>query len=264
MSITDADLARVCRDGPAAITYYESFGLAEGRSRAVNMALSGAVSLAGLAFLGWSSFTMLVFMVVDAVITVLADIVRYVLAREQVAASHRRDNEASQVLLIVDGLEDGSATRADFGPAPNPGVILFFGIVSTLFLVPVIAAATEKIGIASLTAVLHERAFPWIVGLDGTWRILGALVESLRARRKKPGETMIFMDCGGVAVLYAALLILVWLPLKWGAPGLMAMFIVIYAFRVAFGAFAYWWTPRALACLARRLADNDLSVTLKA
>jgi hypothetical protein len=228
------------------------------------MVLSGAVSLAGLAFLDWSPLTMLVFVVADAVITVLADSVRFLLARTAVAASHRRDNEASQVLLIVDGLEDGTATRPDFGPAPNPGVILFFGAVSTLFLVPILAAATEKTGVASLAAVVHERAFPWIVGVDAVWRVAGALVESLRARRRKPGETMIFMDCGGVAVLYAGLLVLIWLPIHWGAPGLLAMFVVLYVFRVAFGVFACWWTPRALAALTRRLAANDFSVTLKA
>ncbi len=253
-------MARVQRKGPEAVAYYREFGLAEMRSRAMSLASTGLVSLAGLLAFGWSPMAMLVFLVVDAVITVLADVVRYPLARPRLEESHKLDHESGQLLLIVDGLEDGTAERADNGSAPKPGVILFFGFVSTLFLVPVIAAVTEKIGIASLRAIPREPGFLWLVGLDAVWRIGSGLWEALRARRTAPGERMIFMESGGVAVMYAGLLILVWLPLKLGEVGLYLLFFIVYLVRIAFGVFALIWTPRALAALERRLATGDFSV----
>ena len=263
--ITDADLAFARRKAPEAIAYYRESGLREVRSRAVSIAMSGAPPLFGLAFLGWSTMAMLLYLVADAVITVVADLVKYPLARAWIAASHQRDHVAGQVMLVFDGLEDGTCERPSQGrDAPNPGVIMFFGVVSTLFLVPVIGAATDKIGLAPLRAALSEPTFPWFVGADAAWRILSSLVSALSVRRAKPGERMIFLESGGVAVLYAGLLCLIWLPLNWGAAGLMAMFIILYVFRLAFGIFALIWTPRAVRVMERRVREDDFSVKMKA
>ena len=140
---------------------------------------------------------------------------------------------------------------------------MIFGIVSTLFLSVIVAAATEKTGMAPLRAVIDERWFPFLVGLNGLWRIAVAVVKAVSVRRFRPGEKMIFMESGGVAVLYCGLLVLIWLPLSWGAPGLLAMFFVLYGFRVGFGIFAYLWTPKAVATLKRRIETNDFSVQKK-
>ncbi|HMP76685.1 MAG TPA: hypothetical protein PKE12_10365 [Kiritimatiellia bacterium] len=264
VKISDSDIARLSREGVRAVAYYRDFGLAEVRSRALSMASSGLISLVGLLALGWSAMAMLVFLVVDAVITVVADLLRYPLARPWLAASHKLDHESGQLLLIADGLENGTGERTDNGLAPSPGVILFFGVVSTLFLVPILAAVTEKIGIASLRAVPQETGFLWIVGVDAVWRIGSGLVEALRVRRTTPGEGMIFMEAGGVAVMYASLLILVWLPLKLGSLGLFLLFAIVYLVRIAFGVFALIWTPRALAVLERRVATRDFALHVDA
>lgn len=71
---------------------------------------------------------------------------------------------------------------------------------------------------------------------------------------------MIFLESGGVALLHAGLLVLIWLPINWGAPGLLAMFFVLYLFRVAFGVFTYLWMPKTVAALKRRIEANDFSV----
>lgn len=264
VKISEADIERARREGPDAVEYYRTIGLRGARSRSFNIALSGGVSIIGLIFLGWSPLAMLVFIVVDAVITVLADLVRYPFTKAWIKASHARDHKAGQILLVAAGLDDGTAEKPDNGPAPNPGMILFFGVASTLFLLPVIGAATEKIGISALRTVVEEPGFPWIVGVDVMWRLGHALFDVIRIRRTKPGESVLFLECGGVAVLYAGLLFLVWLPMNWGEGGLMAMFFVLYIFRLAFGIFAYIWTPRAVASLERRVAGNDFSVTFKA
>jgi hypothetical protein len=263
LKITDSDLKRLKDEGAEAVDYYRTSGLRLVRSQATDMAFSGAIPIFGLLFLKWSPMTMLVYLVVDAVIAVLSDLIRMTIAGRWVKASHVRDHEAGQLLLIADGLEDGTGDRADNGQAPKPGMILFFGIVATLFLVPVVAAATEKTGLAPIRAVVEEDWFPWIVGLDAAWHFLSALVQSVRIRWTPPGESMIFLRSGGVAVLYCGLLVLIWLPLNWGANGLLVMFFVLYFFRLAFGLFAYFWTPKAVANLRRRVETSDFSIRKK-
>lgn len=248
------------KDGPAALEYYRTSGLAQVRSTTANLIYSGAVSIFGLLFLKWSPVTMLVFLVVDAVLTVLSDMIRLPIAGRWIAASHKRDHEASRILLISDGLEDGTGERPDDGKPPKPGVILFFGTVSMFFLVPVIAACTEKTGLEPLRGVLEESWFPWIVGLDALWRITSAFSGAILIRRFPPGGRMLFLQSGGVAVLYCGLLVLIWLPLIWGAAGLLAMFFALYFFRAGFGIFAYIWTPKAVATLRRRIEMQDFTV----
>ncbi len=263
VKISSDDLARLRDEGPAVLEYFRTFGLAETRARATNLASSGAIAIFGLLFLKWSPMTMLVFLVVDAVITVLSDLVRLPIAGRWIKASHKRDHEAAQILLIADGLEDGTGERADNGTVPKPGVLLFFGIVSTLFLVVVVAAATGQNGIIPLRAVVEEPWFPWIVGLDALWRVGSSIFKVVRIRRFHPGEKMLFMECGGVAVLYCGLLLLIWLPINWGEKGLLAMFFVLYIFRLCFGIFACIWTPKAVANLKRRVEKSDFTIHKK-
>ena len=260
VKISAADLSRMKDEGPSALEYYDTSGLAQARSTAANLAYSGAVSIFGLIFLKWSPMTMLAFMAVDAVITVLSDLVRMPVAGRWIAASHKRDHEAGQILLIADGLEDGTGERPENGKAPKPGMLLFFGVVSTLFLTVIVGAATGQTGMAPLRAVVEDRWFPWIVVLDALWRISSAIAQAVLVRRFRPGEKMIFLESGGVALLYCGLLVLIWLPLNWGATGLLAMFFVLYFFRVGFGVFAYLWTPKAVATLKRRIEEDDFSI----
>jgi hypothetical protein len=263
IAISAADIVRARHQAPAALDYYRSFGLAESRSRALNILFSGAVPLAGMVFFDWSIYAMLMYMVADAVVTTVADIIRYPIARKWLAASHKIDHESGRILLICDGLEDGSGQRADTGDPVAPGLILFFGFVSTIFLVPIIAASVDHIGAAPLRAVLNSQSFLWAVAIDASWRWITSLVGAIAVRFTKPGERMIFLDSGGVAVLYACLLLLIWLPIKLGAPGLYAMFIIIYVVRLGFGLFAFWWTPRSVKNLQRRYDENDFSIKKK-
>jgi hypothetical protein len=260
VKISAADIERVRAQAPEAIAYYQRFGLAGVRSRAIAIAASGAVPIIGLLLLGWSPTAMLIFLLIDALITVLNDLLRLPLAARWMRASHRIDFESGQVLGIIDGLEDGSGTRSPRGAAPSPGVIVFFGAAASLFLVPIVGAALEPLGLASVREVLTEPYFPWLVAADAAMRLIGGLRSAIAARSHKPGEVMIFAESGGVAVLYAGLLILVWLPLNWGQPGLILMFAVLYLTRLAFGIFALWWTPRAVATMERRVAANDFRV----
>ncbi len=260
VTISAADIARARRNGPRAVHYYREHGLREARHRAFNIAASGLIPLVGLFALGWSPQAMLLFMLIDAMVTVVADVPRYLLAKRWIAASHQRDHDASDVLLICDGLEDGTGTRPERGKDANPLVILVIALVCSPFLVIAVAAAAGESGMASWRTVIAQPAFVWLAGLDALWRLGGGVFGAWRIRASEPGEELMFLESGSVAALYAGMLILVWLPLNWGEPGLLALFFILYLVRLGFGIFTLWWMPRAVATLARRVAEDDFAV----
>lgn len=259
VTINAADIERARRLGPDAVDYYRRFGLAEARSRAISLTVSGILPVFGWWLLGWSATAMIIFMLVDAVITLLVDWVRLPLARPWLRASHARDHQAGEVLGIVGGLEDGTGTRSPRDNAPGPEVIVAIGSICSVFLIPITAAALEPLGLDSVRQVVAEPYFLWFVGGDAALRLLGALRSVWAARKQAPGTIMIFAESGGVAVLYAGLLVLIWLPINWGETGVLLMFAVLYLIRVAFGLFTLWWMPRTVAALERRVAGGDFS-----
>ncbi len=255
-----AEVVLVQKRGTAVLAFYRHIGLAEVRSRATDLVLSGLICLGGMVFFDWTAWTMLAFMVVDALITVFADLFRYGLAWRWLAESHRVDHEAGTVLLIADGLEDGNGTYPDRGTTPAPGTILFFGVVASLFLLPVVGAALSGSGIQPVGDLLAERTFLWIVLADIVLRVAAALRQIVRARSDVPGRQMIFMESGSVAMLYLGLMVLVWLPLQFGNNGLYALLVILYGFRIGFGIFALYWTPRSVRNLERRVAEGDFRI----
>lgn len=260
VKITPVDIARVRQHGPEAIAYYRRFGLAEARARAVSLVVSGAIPIVGLLLLGWSPTAMVIFMLLDAWLTVAGDWVRLGFAAPWLRESHARDHLAGEMLNIVAGLEDGSNMRTPRGNAPGPTLIVAVGSASSLFMIPVAGAALEQMGLASVREVLAEPYFLWLVAGDGALRLAGALYSAWSVRRQPPGEAMLFAESGGVAVLQAGLLVLVWLPLNWGQTGLLAMFAVLYLTRIGFGSFTLYWMPRAVVALERRVASGDFSL----
>lgn len=259
-TINASDLALARSRGAQTLDYYRRFGLAEVRARTLALIGSGLAPIVGLLCFGWTMASLLVFLVVDALICLLIDWVRYPLARRWMVVSHRLDHEAGEVLGIVDGLEDGSGTRPARNNKPEPGLILGLGTLMTLFMVPVIAAVVEPLGLDSVRAVLQQPYFLWLLAGDIGLRLVGALSSVVLVRQRPPGEALIFVESGGVAVLYVGLLILVWLPITLGSAGVALMFAVLALVRIAFGAFAAWWVPRSLAALERRLAADEWTV----
>jgi hypothetical protein len=264
VKIMPADIEHARRHGPAAVEYYRGFGLAEARSRALSLVASGAIPVAGMLLLDWSPTAMVIFMLIDAWITVVIDCLRFGLAAPWLRESHARDHLAGEMINIVDGLDDGSGLRTPRGNAPGPGLIIALGSVSSLFMIPVAAVALEQMGLASVREVLSEKYFLWLVAGDCALRIVGALFAVWTARRHPPGTTVLFAESGSVAVLQAGLLVLVWLPLNWGQTGLLLMFAVLYLTRIAFGIFALWWMPRAVVALERRVASGDFGLRREA
>lgn len=260
VKIGPQDLDRLRRRGPAALEYYQRVGLAETRARASGIVFSGAIPILGWLVLDWSPASMLVFLIVDALVTLALDWVRLPFAQAWMAASHVRDAEAGEMIGIVDGLEDGTGMRIPRAGTLSPLTVMLLALVMSVFLVPVMAAAIEPIGLTSLQAVIAEPWFLLLLGIDVALRLLSAIAGVLRARAEAPGEVMIVAEAGNVVVLYVGLMMLVWLPLKFGQTGLLLLFAVLNLVRIVFGIFALWWMPRAVAALQRRLASGDFSV----
>jgi hypothetical protein len=263
VKISPADIELARAKGTEVLEYFDRVGLGEVRNRAFNLAFSGTVALGGMIIFGWSAATMLAFMVADAIIKLLGDYLRFFLAYRWLKESHQLDHLAGRLIHIADGLEDGSGRRPNSGSAPSPGLILLFGTVSLFFLVPIVGAVVEEIGIDIVKEVMSEESFRWIVGAELAWYLFSSVYYSLAARKEEPGKRLIFMESGAVAVLFVGLLVLIWLPIKFGQSGLYAMFVVIYLIRVSFGIFAFVWTPRAVKTLARRVKENNFSIRRK-
>lgn len=259
VKISSADVAHARQDGPDALRFYREVGLSEARRRALRLTLSGAVPLLGMLLWHWSALSLMVYLLADALITVVADCLRFGLAADQLKTSHQRESRASFVLLVVDGLDDGSNMRPSIGRDSSPALVLFFGVVSSLLLVPIlVAGVTEKIGLAPLQSVLADPAFPWLLAANAVMQFSDALFGAYAARS---GSTRpFFVESGGTVVLYLGVMVLVWLPLKFGNLGLIWMFGILYSVRIAFGLFALWYLPRSVTRLARRLETGDFSL----
>ena len=260
VKITSQDIDKVRRRGPAALAYYQDVGLAEARSRATALTVAGALPVFGWLVLDWSPASMMLFMISDAAMTLALDWIRMPLARRWMEASHARDGEAGEIIGIVDGLEDGTGMRTPHSGALGPVGVMFLGLVVSVFMIPTIAAAIEPIGLSSLEAVLAEPWFLHLLAADAALRLLSALAGVWQARSRPPGEVMIAAESGNVVMFYVGMLVLVWLPLSFDRTGLLMLFAVLYLVRIAFGLFALWWMPRAVAALKRRLESGDFSV----
>jgi hypothetical protein len=79
------------------------------------------------------------------------------------------------------------------------------------------------------------------------------------------GETpLLFIESGSTMILYFLLLALVFLPLQWGMPGLIALFVIVCLGRLAFSLFTLTWMPRAVDTLERRLREQDFTARPRA
>lgn len=261
VKIGPADIQFVREHSAGALAYYASVGLAEVRMRSLRLLLTATIALLGLLWLGWSPLSMLCFLLADALICLLTDWVRWPLARRWINASHARDQQASKVLLIVDGLDDGTGKRIATGSgAASGGLLLFFGTVSAVFMVPLLGGMLEKIGLPSLISVIDDPMWLPLVLIDAVLTLGSGLLHALQIRRSQPGEKVMVIESGAVTLWLLGMMVLVWLPLTLGMSGLLLMLIILHGVRLAFGAFALYWMPRAVRRIALRQASGDYSV----
>jgi hypothetical protein len=252
--ITDRELARVRRDGPAALDWQRRFGLAKARQMCVGLLLGGVVPFVGLFALGWSPASMLIYLAIDVIGTLAGDVIKLILAGPVLRHTHARDHATQQVLSIVGGLEDGSGTWIDHGKGVSPLGLFGIALACAVVLVPLLGAPLEQLGLGSVHEAVGAPWFREIAAGSVLLHLLQSLAAGVAARRRAVEEQALYLDCGGILGLAIGLMVLVWLPLIWGPGGVIAMLVAIFLFRLGFGAFALYWMPRVTRALQRQLA----------
>jgi hypothetical protein len=254
--ITARELARVRRDGPAALRWQQRVGLAKAQQMCTGLLVSGLVPFAGLLLLGWQPAAMLLYLAIDVLAVLAGDGLKLALAMPALRRTHAEDHNAQSVLNIVGGLEDGTNTYVEHGSGMPPLGLFGIALACALVLVPVLGASLEALGLGTVRDAL---AAPWFREIAAGSVALHLLqsVFAAGAARRGGGDAVLYLDCGGVIGLAIGLLVLVWLPLSWGANGVIAMLVVMFLFRLGFGAFALYWMPRVTRALQRFLASPE-------
>jgi hypothetical protein len=250
------ELARVRAQGPEVLRWQQRFGLAKAQQMCVGLLISGVVPFAGLLLLGWDPAAMLVYLAIDVLGVLGGDALKMLLAMPVLRHTHAADHQAQDVLDVIGGLEDGTGTYTERGTGVSPLLLFGIALVCTLFLVPVLAASLEALGLGELRQALAAPWFREIAAGSIALHLLQSLSAAFGARRHAPGEHALYLDAGGVIGLFLGLLVLVWLPIFWGAHGVVAMLVVVFLFRLGFGAFALYWMPRVTRALQRFLAAS--------
>lgn len=248
------ELARVRAQGPEVLQWQQRFGLARARQTCVGLLLAGLVPFAGLLLLGWNPAAMLVYIAIDVLGVLAGDVLKLLFALPVLHHTHAQDHQAQAVLGVVGGLENGTGTYTETGTAMSPLLLFGIALLCTALLLPVLAASFEALGLGALHQAIAAPWFREIAAGSFALHLLQSLFAALAARRHAPGEHALYLDSGGVIGLFMGLLVLVWLPLLWGPNGVVAMLVVVFVFKLAFGAFAMVWMPRWTRALQRFLA----------
>lgn len=252
------DLTFARAQAAAALDYYATGGLALARQRALRWVLTGVIPVLGLLLWNWSPLTLLLFLYGDISITLLADAVRYPWARAWLAASHQRDHEAQRVGMVVAGLDDGSGRAVRMGAGPvRIGLHLLIGWCSSGIVSILLLAAVVERTEADLLAAVADPRFWWILGANAVLTIGGQVWAAWRARRAPPGVHLIWVESGGVGVLWLGVVVLTWLPVVYGMTGLLWLFLLLHGVRTLFGLYVAWALPRNVRAIARRHQEDD-------
>ena len=253
LPIGPRELARVRADGPEALRWQRSFGLAKAKQACIGLMISGSVPFIGLVVLGWNVAAMLVFIAIDVLATLLADAIKLLLAGPVVRHTHARDHSTQQVMSIVGGLEDGTNTWIDHGRGVSPPGLFLISLVCAVLFVPVMIASLEALGAGSLRDALDATWFREVALGSVALHLLQSTFAAIGARGRAVEEQALYLDSGGIIGLLVGMMFLIWLLAIWAANGVVAMLAIVFLFKLGFGVFALYWIPRVTRALQRFL-----------
>jgi hypothetical protein len=258
---TAAAWVKLRREGPAALEWMREGGLADARARALGLVWAGGMPFVGYLWLDWTPMLMIAWLLIDCVNTLIADIIRLTLASRAIELAHRRDQQCTWVLGLSSELAANSKRLAAVSKQRTaPQLIFFFGLVSTLIMLAFSIPGAPHLGFGHWSELLADPFLPWLVLADLVRQGGQAAIAGLRARAA--GQTRpvrIFVESGGNALLYAGMLVLIWLPINYGLNGTLAMLAIINLIRLGFGIYAWWFFPGALRTLQAQLHGTATS-----
>lgn len=251
-------LALVKRDGPAAVRWQRRAGLAEARSRCVAMVIAGLAPFFGWLMLDWTPTAMLLFLAVDVLAVLAGDLLKLLIAHRAVRHAHAEDHRTQQVLGIIGGLRDRTGTYTEHGRGVQPAALFAMAVLLAAVSMMGIGAGLDALGLERI-ALEEQRGFAWFAAGSVLLHVLPAGLRAFSARRRGDAEDApaLFLDSGGVIGLGVGMLVLIWLPLNFGAVGAVLLLAALFLFRLAFGLFALWYIPRVSRDLEDYLRDPE-------
>lgn len=248
------DWARMRREGPSALAWMRDGGLADARSRALALIWAGGIPFVGYAWLGWTPMLMLAWLLIDSANTLIADSVRLVLAGPALRSAHRKDQQCTEMLGLASDLAEGARRSSASAQRTSPPMLFFFGCVATLFMFAFMLPGASHLGIGQWRELLADPYIPWLVAADLVLQSGRAAYAGMVARGGGRGNNQrIFVESGSNVLLYVGVLVLIWLPINFGALGMVLMLAAINLVRFGFGVYAWWYMPVAMDVLAAQL-----------
>lgn len=252
--ISDAELETLERDGPRALNYLSSRGIARTRLRilAISRTLLFLVFASYMWY--WSGAGLLAFVVYGAVLTVLIDGMRQFLAPRWLFYSHSRVYRATEVLVTGSSLESGSTLRPQ--PRPRKPQLVTLGIAgaATLVGLPLVWFTLSRFGWASWDTVFANLFLPLCMLFIGIWRLVRGYLGILHAKGSSVGTRDLFLDSDDALDIYAlALLLSLLLVPPFGAAALTWVAFLVVVLRLLAAIWLWWQQRRALALLQRRI-----------
>ncbi|MBI1907353.1 MAG: hypothetical protein HYS20_14140 [Rhodocyclales bacterium] len=248
------DWTRMRREGPSALAWMRDGGLADARSRALALVWAGGMPFAGYAWLGWTPLLMLAWLLIDCANTLIADSARLALAGPALKVAHRKDQQCTEMLGLASDLAEGMHRSSATAQRTSPQMLYFFGCVATLFMFAFMLPGAPHLGIGQWRELLADPFIPWLALADLVLQTGRAAYAGMVARGGKRGSNQrIFVESGSNVLLYVGVLMLIWLPINFGALGMVLMLAAINLVRFGFGLYAWWYMPVAMRELATQL-----------
>lgn len=219
--IREDELETLERDGPRALNYTMSRGLRRTRNRVLALALTLLFLLFAWFALRWSGAGLLAFVLYSAVLTVVIDIMRQLLAARWLFYSHSRAYRAQEVLTVGRCVENGGSLRPLPPPRPQAVDTLVIAAICTLIGVPLLAFGLNKLGWVTRDTLFANHYLPLSLLAMGAWR-MGRGLQGIRfVRQSTVGSRDLFIDSDDALDVYALLLVLTLLLGMFG-PGMLA------------------------------------------
>lgn len=223
-------------------TFMRAHGQRRYRRRIAENVGTWAWLVFGAYVLSWTPAGMLAFLLFNALVSVLQDVLRLLLYPKLLSASHGREERALEALTVLEAARAGLNERPARRLAHNTMITVGAALGAALIALPLVHFIAQWQGWGS---PLQNTMLPFFMLVSAGGRFLALGYEHFKISRKLPGVDVVCLrsdDALDILVL-AALLSLLALPL--GAWGAWLPLAGILAARMGFWAHRLWWTERA-------------------
>ncbi len=249
--IRNGELAVLGKELARARNHVLSRGMQHARAQIWVVARSFLVLGLGL-WLGWTPAGILLFLLFNAVLSVLIDGMRYGLASRWVHYSHAREHRVEEVLAICRTVERGETVRLAGRLKPKLQPTLVLSGILALLVLPIVAISMTKLGVLEWKAVLSNLFLPVLmIGVFVT-RSLRALLWVTTAKTGTVGTRDVFLESDDSIDVIAGVLALSWLFLLFGQVAALVIVVLVCCARLAYRIHRWWWLRTSLDWLSKR------------